>query len=340
MLLSIIVPVYNMTANNKLNHCIESLLNQTIKDYEIIAVDDKSTDDSLSLLKDYAAKNPDKMRVIESSQNHKQGGARNLGMKASNATYIGFMDADDWADPTMFEKLVNKAILTGADFVGCDFSKVDSFTFEPGDIEVNNTAEQCGPMDTDKYKRHILSSGSMVVKIYERKVIEDNNLTFPEDIFYEDNCAAQIWAMYFKHFERVDEPLYFYLTDSASTTHKVVWERCEHRMKAGALFLEGMKDRGFYEQYKDEIDYRFIELYYQVTLFSYMYSGKQRKIKHLKELKKGILSYLPDFMNNPYYKERMGPEEKKLISLHMKSDFLFYWYYILLFTYRNIRKKL
>ena len=340
MLLSIIVPVYNMAADNKLNNCMDSLLNQTLKDYEIIAVDDKSTDNSLEILRDYQKRFPDKVRVVESKENHKQGGARNRGMALSKAVYIGFMDADDYAAPDMFEKLTNKAILTGADFVGCDFSKVNEYTFTPGVVEINNTSDQCGELDEEKYKRHILSSGSMVVKIYLREVISENKLSFPEDIFYEDNCAAQIWAMYFKHFERVEEPLYYYLNVENSTTHYVTWERCEHRMKAGELFFNGMKERGFYEKYKAEIDFRFTELYYQVTLFSYMYSGKKRKIKHLKELKKGILSYLPDFRDNPYYIERMSKEDKKLIDMHMKSDAKFYFYYILLFTYRNIRKKL
>lgn len=340
MKLSIIVPVYNMAANQKLNHCIDSLLNQTIDDYEIIAVDDKSTDNSLEILKDYEKNHPGKVRVVASPENHHQGGARNRGMKVARGKYIGFMDADDWAHPTMFKKLVDKAEATNADMVGCDYNYVEEFTFDVGKAEINNTPDQTGILDEEKYKKHILRSGSMVVKIYLASVIHDNELTFPEDIFYEDNCAAQIWAMYFKHFERVDEPLYYYFTVPESTTHHITWAKCQDRMTAGVLFLEAMKEKGFYEKYKDEIDYRFTELYYQVTLFSYMYSGKNRKLKHVKELSEGIKKYVPDFMSNPYYEKMMASEDKKLIAMHMKSDFKFYWYYILLFTYRNIRKKL
>lgn len=64
MRLSIIVPVYNMAAEGKLNYCMDSLLNQTVEDYEILAVDDASTDDSLRILREYEAGYPDKVRVI------------------------------------------------------------------------------------------------------------------------------------------------------------------------------------------------------------------------------------------------------------------------------------
>ena len=78
--LSIIVPVYNMEAGGKLNFCLDSLLNQTYRgEYEIIAVDDASTDDSLSVLRKYESEYPG--RVIASEVNRRKGGARNLGLK-------------------------------------------------------------------------------------------------------------------------------------------------------------------------------------------------------------------------------------------------------------------
>ena len=80
MKLSIIVPVYNMTAGGKLAKCLDSLVNQQMSDYEIIAVDDKSTDDSLQMLREYESRYPDKVRVIASPENKRQGGAKNLGL--------------------------------------------------------------------------------------------------------------------------------------------------------------------------------------------------------------------------------------------------------------------
>lgn len=85
MKLSIIVPVYNMAAGNKLRFCLDSLVNQTIADYEIIAVDDASTDESLDILKEYEARYPWKFRAIQSYENRRQGGARNMGLEAAEA---------------------------------------------------------------------------------------------------------------------------------------------------------------------------------------------------------------------------------------------------------------
>ena len=76
MRLSVIVPVYNMEADGKLAYCMDSLVNQTISDYEIIAVDDASTDGSLSVLREYEKNYPGKVKVLALQENHRQGGAR------------------------------------------------------------------------------------------------------------------------------------------------------------------------------------------------------------------------------------------------------------------------
>ena len=85
MKLSVIVPVYNMAAEGKLNFCLDSLVNQTVTDYEIIAVDDASTDDSPKILREYAAKYPDKVRVLTHEVNKRQGGATRVFMFRSSA---------------------------------------------------------------------------------------------------------------------------------------------------------------------------------------------------------------------------------------------------------------
>lgn len=339
MQLSIIVPVYNMTEDQKLNQCLDSLLAQTISDYEIIAVDDASTDDSLSVLRQYEESYPGRVRVIAGEKNHRQGGAKNRGINAAQGEWIGFIDSDDWIAPDMYEKLITKAGQTGADLVGCDYSHVDGYTMQPGKVVVNNTAEQTGVLDAERHKKLLLCPGSMVVKIYRRQVIIEHHLDFPEDIFYEDNCASPLWSLYFSHFERVEEPLYFYRMVEGSTTHRVTWERCLDRMKAGELFLQECKKRGLYDTYRNEIEYWFTKIYYAATLFSYMYSGRRQKMKNTGALRKNIKKFVPDFQDNPYYKDMMPKEDQKLIALQMRSNRIFFLYYKLLFGYRRLREK-
>ncbi len=338
MILSVIVPVYNMAADGKLAYCMDSLLGQTVKGLEIIAVDDASTDNSLKILRDYESRYPDKVKVVAYEVNRRQGGAKNAGLQVASGEWIGFVDSDDWVAPDCYEKLLAKADATGADMVGCDYSLVQEHTMQVGEVVRNNTLEQTGVLDEEKHKKLILRSGSMVIKIYKHCVIRENHLNFPEGIFYEDNCAGPVWSLYFKQFEKVEEPLYYYYQHQVSTVHHVTEAKCRDRMRAEELFIQECKDRGFYEQYRTEIAYRFTELYYVNTLFSYMLGMKHPKLSFVKELRQGVENMVPDFAENPYYLEFTGAEEQKFIALQGRSDIAFYWYYRLKWAWRRLRK--
>lgn len=339
MKLSIIVPVYNMAAEGKLEYCMDSLVGQTAADYEIIAVDDASTDASLEILRSYEAGYPEKVRVIASPVNGRQGTAKNRGLEAAQGEWIGFIDSDDWVSPDYYEKLLGKARETGADMVGCDYSLVRTHTMSVGEVVPNNTKDQTGILGEEEHKKLLLCPGSMVVKIYKHSVIREHRLRFPEGIFYEDNCAGPLWSLYFTHFERVEEPLYYYYQHGASTVHGITQERCRDRMKAEEIFLEECRKGGFLEQYEKEIAYRFTELYYVITLFSYMQGVKHPKLSFVRELRRGLTAVFPDFEQNPYYRERIGEEERRLISLQGKSDWKFYWYYRMKLFVRRCRRR-
>ena len=337
MKLSIIVPVYNMAADGKLNFCLDSLVNQTISDYEIIAVNDASTDNSLEVLREYEEKYPEKVKVVTYAVNKRQGGAKNEGLKIASGEWIGFIDSDDWVTQDYYEKLLAKAEETGADIVGCDYNLVNDHTFEVGRVVVNNTADQTGVLDAEKHKKHILRSGSMVIKIYKHDVIRENGLNFPDGIFYEDNCAGPLWSLYFKHFERVDEPMYYYYQHAVSTVHYISEDKCRDRLKAELLFYDACKERGFLALYPEEIEFRFVELSYVITLFSYMQGAKHPGVAFIKELRKAVAERFPDFEQNAYYKQLVGEEERKLIAMQGKSDLMFYLYYRMKLLIRRLR---
>lgn len=340
MKLSIIVPVFNMAGEDKLKHCLDSLLNQTIDDYEILAVDDCSTDNSLEILKEYEAANPGVFVALHNEVNKHQGGAKNTGMKVAKGDWIGFIDADDWIAPDMYEKLINKAEDTGATCVGCDYSLVNDYTFEVGQIVPNSNLGQTGILGNEQKKAIILDCGSLVVKIYRRDIIMNNNLFFPEDIFYEDNAMGNSYLLTNERYEYVPEPLYYYYQHDASTVHVINVKRCEDRMVAGRIMIDEAKRLGFYDEYKTELEFRFAELFYVNTLFTYMPCVKPTKMSFVKALSKEMAEYFPDFQNNKYYQERIHPEEKKLIAMAQKSTLYFFCYYKLLWAYRNFRKKL
>jgi glycosyltransferase EpsH len=347
MKLSIIVPVYNMAGDGKLDFCLKSLINQTISDYEIIAVDDCSTDNSFEILKTYQNSYPDKFIAIHSKVNHHQGGAKNIGLARAKGEWLGFIDADDWIVPDYYERLLKKAEETGADMVGCDYCFTDEHSFTVGQIVHNNNFSQTGVMDKERYKNLLIETGSLVVKVYKRELIVGDYKPgtlekldiFPEDIFYEDNAVSNTWMLRSKHFEYIQEPLYFYYQHQSSTVHSISKKNLEDRMAAGRLIVKEAKENGYLDEYKSEIEFQYSVLFYVNTLFSAMPKSSRLKgcYSFTKALAKEMKETFPDFQNNRYYIEKIHPEEKKLISYQMKSQLLFYLYYRLLWFYRDLR---
>lgn len=327
MKLSIIVPVYNMAAGGKLNYCMDSLVNQTLEDYEILAVNDASTDSSLDILREYEKAYPHRVKVVTYPQNRRQGGAKNEGLKLARGEWVGFIDSDDWVTPDFYEKLIRKGEETGADLVGCDYNLVSEHTFQVGKTVQNNTMDQTGVLDREKHKSLLMRMGSMVIKVYRRRVIVENGLDFPEGIFYEDNCAGPLWSLYFTRFEKVEEPLYYYYQHQVSTVHGITEEKCRDRMKAAAMLYDRCKERGFLGEYEREIEYRFAELYYVNTLFSYMAGVEHPKLSFVRELRAGIRERFPLFERNAYYRKYTGREEQQLIALQQKWNLGFYLLY-------------
>lgn len=152
---SVILPVYNTA--NYLKQCLDSLLAQTLPDIEIICVDDGSTDQSLSILEDYAGK--DSRIQILRQQNSFAGVARNNGLKTASGKYVLFLDSDDFFEPDMAERLYQRAEETSADVCVCD-----------GSIYLHDT-------DTHTYPHHYLN-GELLP---EKEVFNCQDI--PEHIF-------------------------------------------------------------------------------------------------------------------------------------------------------------
>jgi len=340
MKLSIIVPVYNMASDYKLNYCLDSLVNQTINDYEIIAVDDCSTDNSYEILRDYEARYSPMFHAIHSEINLHQGGAKNMGLRIASGEWISFIDADDWVVADYYERMIGKADETGADVVGCDYCLVDRHTFFPGKQVSNSRMDQVGVLGDRQKKSLILDGGSLCTKIFKRERILSQHLFFPENIFYEDNAVGNSYMILANHFEYIAEPLYFYYQHGTSTVHTFSKLRCDDRMEAGRLMIAEAKEKGYYDKYVKELEYSFTLLHYQNTLFTYMACVRPVELSYVKKMSREIKEYFPDFQNNPYYLERTHEEEKKLLAMAQKSTLIFVMYYKLLWGYRNLRKKL
>lgn len=346
MKLSVIVPVYNMAGDGKLNYCMDSLIRQVkpdgtpLSDYEIIAVDDCSTDDSYHILEEYERKFPEKVRARRTERNLRQGGAKNLALREAEGEWLAFIDADDWVAPEYFARLLEKAEETGADCVGTDYSLVTEHTMTPGRIVHNSRPEQEGELDDERMRSLMVDFGSLCVKIYRREIILGCASGFPEDMYYEDNALARTWISRMHRFAYIPEPLYYYYQHDDSTVHTVTRARLEDRMKAGRMLLEEAKHYGYYERFLPELEYSFTVLFYKNTLFSAMRGMKEKgRRAFVTDLARQMRETFPNFQENPYYQERTDPEEKRYIAMQMRSPGRFYLQYRALWVYRDLRRK-
>ena len=163
-------------------------------------------------------------------------------------------------------------------------------------------------------------------------------MRFPQGIFYEDNAIATRLFIRAKHFEYVKEPLYYYYQHNASTIHVITEERCKNRLESMRIMLKMAEEDGSLEIYHDEIEFRFLNLFYQNTLFSYMQGVKKVRASFIRQLGKEMKESFPNFMENKYYLARVNPEEQKFIRIQQKSTLLFLMYYKLVYLVRRIKK--
>lgn len=192
--LSIIVPVYNV--EKYLPKCLESLIKQTLKDIEIICVNDGSMDNSLAILKEFASKDS-RIKIID---NQHQGVAktRNTGIEQSTGEYIGFVDSDDYIDIDFFEKLYNSATKSNSDIAIASILKHKNFfniynakyTKEETAITIQDKIKLC------EDKKHFFFYAWN--KIYHSGFIKENNIKFSEGQIYEDVMFA-IKALYYSN---------------------------------------------------------------------------------------------------------------------------------------------
>ena len=177
-LLSIILPVYNV--ENYLPVCLDSIINQTFRDFELIIIDDGSTDNSLFVCQDYC-KSDTRIKIF-TQENSGQSVARNRGIREAQGVYVTFVDSDDSIDRHMYEKMMSEAVRTAADVVMCGHRVVS----EDGKI-----------LEEIRYKKQNLSGRETAVmvlddcvmpsflwdKVYRRSLFED--FQFPEKRIYE-----------------------------------------------------------------------------------------------------------------------------------------------------------
>ena len=207
-LVSIIVPIYNV--ENYLSKCLDSLVNQTYSNIEILAVNDGSQDGSMQIVEDYQKKFKQLKRLDK--MNGGLSDARNYGIEHALGEYLLFIDSDDYVDATMAEKLVQAALLHNADIAVCDMEYVydtgERKYSSGGDFKIGTVKEQVELFNINN---------SACNKLFKRNIFENNR--FIKGIWYEDLATIPKCCYEANQIVKVDEVLYFYYQRSNSIIH-------------------------------------------------------------------------------------------------------------------------
>ena len=213
-IISIIVPVYNVEPY--LRRCLDSIRNQTFKDFEVILINDASTDNCAKICDEYA-KQDSRFIVIHKPVNEGLSAARNTGLGAVRGDYIGYIDSDDYISPQMYETLYGKITEDNYDIAMCDFVSTESDHVEFKQVEDN---VECHPLSVDDF---ILGPYWAILyslvwnKLYRRDLIGGIAFqdVYPEDLYYNVQVLKRSPLTIHCHFDAV---AYFRREDSLSHT--------------------------------------------------------------------------------------------------------------------------
>ena len=235
---SIIVPVYNV--KEYIPRCLDSLISQTLKDIEIIAIDDGSTDGSSSILDSYSAKD-ERVKVIH-VENGGVAKARNIGLDNAKGEFVGFVDSDDFVDCQMYENLLKVALETKSDFVQCQFDGIDN------SLSISAiTKQETTVIDNQSEIIELFFDGiieaSVCNKLYNRSIL--SQIRFPTGWSFAEDFNFNVRFIFeCRRIALINDVLYHYYYRGDSASHE---EITDSHLKGFSMYdfaKKHLKDEG------------------------------------------------------------------------------------------------
>ena len=305
VMFSIIVPVYNV--QQYLVQCLDSLLAQTYQNFEIIIVDDKSTDSSLTIAREYANNCPDQIRLLEHSVNKGLGGARNTGIEAAAGQYLLFVDSDDFLIPDALEKLSAFLYREDADVVEFCFQYVD----EDGKYLCKKYCTPSIYTQSGEERSLLTRTVTACNKAIRRDIFLSHGIRFPEKRYYEDYWTIPKLWMVGCTVSSLDEALYCYRQRSGSIMHDTNVEKANDVLLGADGLLAFCRSSGFPKARWNELEYLIIR---NLLAASVRINGIDPHTPMQKKIRDYWLANFPDYQQNPYL-ESLDPLHKRLLRL-------------------------
>lgn len=299
--ISVIIPCYNV--EKYINKCLDSVLNSTFKDIEIIAIDDGSVDSTYEILKEYEKK--DSRVVISTKKNTGQANTRNIAINKASGEYLLFLDSDDYIDTDMIEELYNK-VKEGYDIAVCDAKGVDLAGNILNTIVFNEYSN-------NSIKNYIINSSGPCWKLIKKDIIINNNLYFYEGHIYEDIAVVPSWGIYANSIGYVPNKYYYYLIRNNSTMNQTAYNK-----KLEDIFdsLDNLTSL-FNDKYNTELEYIYIDHLLHAASLRFF---KFNKIDMLGKIVEIIKNRYPNWKKNTYYKKQ-NIKYKIVCNLFYKKNY-------------------
>lgn len=304
MRLSVIVPMYNVEA--WLPQCLDSLANQTLKDMEVLLVDDGATDKTSEIAKDYSEKYSN-FRYFR-KENGGLSDARNFAIPYAKGDYIAFLDSDDWVEPTLYEKMVNT--IGNADVCVTD---IEYFYDDPSKRFIMK-----GLTDWDAdtiQKRALLSPLFAWNKIYRRDLFENDGYRYPVGTWYEDHPVTTMIFAKAKDIAYLPECLIHYRQREGSIMAAVNDPRIIQIFTVLEQVRNNFRTEGLYEQYYEELEYLHIEHLRLYGMFRFIRSDNWKT--YYEKSEEVVHQYFPHWKTNRYL-ANLGLKNRLFLKFYNK----------------------
>ena len=320
-MVSIVVPIYNV--DKYLAKCLDSLVNQTLKDIEIILVNDGSTDNSGKIAKEYSEKY--KNVYYYEKKNGGLSDARNYGMKHAKGDYIAFIDSDDYAELDTYELMYKKALNENLDYVECNF------VWEyPNDL-AKNRIDIIKPYSN---KKEMLKNVRVVAwnKLIRKEIIDKNKLEFPFGLHYEDIEFTYKLIPHLNSYSFINETCIHYMQRNNSIAN-VQNKRTEEIFEIFDHIFSYYKENDIYQEYLDELEYDYVRLLLCSSL-KRMCKIQDKKVRKelLTKTWYNINKNFPEWKKNPIIKAKKSKKGKYLRSMNKFT----YNIYCIIFKYFDL----
>lgn len=292
--ISVIVPVYNV--EKYIDKCLNSLVNQTYKNLEIIVVNDGTKDNSQDIIDDYKNKYENIKSFIK--PNGGISDARNYGIKRATGQYIAFVDSDDYIESTMYEKLYNG-------IKDADISVCDTYIVKNSEKTIINPGLNKKLQTKKELKKYMLNLyPTLWNKLYKKELF--NDIEFKRGIWFEDVELLYRLHPKIRKINYINEPLYYYVQREGSITSKVN-DKIYNYIDNWNSIIKYYKDNNLFDFYKKELEYCYVRYIYATFIKRTLSFNYENYIIALNKAITSVKDNFPNYrMNSYFYKSFKG----------------------------------